>query len=215
MMLTYYHRLINQTSQIEVGLYSLYKCSFIPLCCLLYHVLAKDIRLSLYLYFLFALLGDFFLMFYSFSTYAFGGLSFLISHLIMSYALGLKWSNIKPICFVLMIPGILLYIFYLLPSLLKGGAMNIAFFIYMLVIEYASCCSAARLTKYGYNNPVFYLPYIGYQLFIISDCILLKKKSINGTYNTEFQVMGTYILAQLFITIGMALQPKEEKDKQE
>ena len=46
--------------------------------------------------------------------------------------------------------------------------MNIAFFIYMLVIEYASCCSAARLTKYGYNNPVFYLPYIGYQLFIIS-----------------------------------------------
>ena len=79
----------------------------------------------------------------------------------------------------------------------------------MAVIEFTSCCSATRLTEFGYSHPTFYLTYIGYQFFVVSDAILLYAMATELNKRTDLQVMSTYIVAQLLIAIGVALQPNE------
>ena len=148
------------------------------------------------------------MVFDTFKLYVFGGGSFLLSHAFMGYALHAKWSTAPRTAWLLMIPGFVLYGIFLLPCLMKGGFPNFTFFAYMNTIMYAASSAATRCGEYGYESLTFLLPYIGYQFFIISDIVLLRKKSTDAKYATEWPVMGTYIIAQILISVGLGLQGK-------
>jgi Predicted membrane protein len=149
----------------------------------------------------FGFLGDIFLEIEG-KLMVLGGITFFIGHIfyIEAFINNINFQNIPNWIYLLIIPYFLYASFILIEFYPYLKSLVIYIFIYMVALLAMSYCSLLRcLEVTGYR---FYFPFIGSVLFVLSDSLIgfntLKGKIKNG----QFYIMATYILAQLFITIG-------------
>lgn len=162
----------------------------------------------------FSLIGDVFLMFVEVEAnfFIFGLIAFLIAHVcyISAFYLDYKWapsiekntSRIAIAVFSLFCVGFYLY---LRPHL---GDMKIPVMIYAFVISLMAIMAVNR--KGRVNTISFNLIFYGAILFLISDSLLAYNKFVTPNKYAGIGIMGTYMLAQYFITIG-AIERKLKK----
>ncbi|PZX54621.1 putative membrane protein YhhN [Algoriphagus ratkowskyi] len=162
---------------------------------------------------IFSWIGDILLLWDSLFIYGLG--AFLMAHI--CYIIGfrvaqkaqetpLKVNFIKTFFYNLPVYFIAAFVFYLTnPNL---GAMKIPVIIYILVI--LSMVSVAR-ERFGKCNPAsFWQVFIGASLFFISDATIALDKFYYPIPDAGIIIMGTYVIAQLMIVMGIRshiLQP--------
>ncbi|MCH7397419.1 lysoplasmalogenase [Belliella sp. DSM 107340] len=155
---------------------------------------------------LFSWMGDVLLLFPQLFLYGLG--AFLMAHI--CYVISFKLSQTKPfeigqVNFIrlflynlpIYLPAVIVY--YLVnPNL---GEMKIPVIIYMLVILTMVTTARERFKK---TNPAsFWQVFVGALFFMISDGILALNMFFKSFPESGVLVMGTYLLAQLLIVMGI------------
>ncbi|MFD2035761.1 lysoplasmalogenase [Belliella marina] len=155
---------------------------------------------------LFSWIGDIVLLFPQLFLYGLG--AFLMAHI--CYVISFKLSQSKPfeigqVNFIrlflynlpIYLPAALVY--YLInPNL---GEMKIPVIIYMLVILTMATTARERFKKTKPES--FWLVFIGAFIFMVSDGILALNMFFEPFPESAVLVMGTYLLAQLLIVMGI------------
>lgn len=164
---------------------------------------SSSLKLPIILALLLSWVGDVALIFdedYPFMfTIGLGG--FLMAHLHYSFVFitsGKKGKRIEKSAWIIM-PFMLLYTVGLLNVLWPNlGELKIPVFVYAIVLLSMGITSLIRNQKTGYYWVLF-----GAILFIASDSILALNKFNTPIYLGKLFTMLTYVLAQLFIVIGV------------
>ena len=158
-------------------------------------------------------LGDVLLIPKGNKWFVFGGLSFMLTHVlfIIVYAQYVDFSNIL---WAAVIPAALIYygisvftVYTLKPTTPKMMLGPMIF--YLLCNSTMNLFSLMQLITVQSKATV--IAFIGALLFFISDCTLYLTryhKNKNLIFKKHFTVMLTYILGELFITIGMVMLEK-------
>jgi uncharacterized membrane protein YhhN len=158
-------------------------------------------------------LGDVLLIPKGNKWFVFGGLSFMLTHVlfIIVYAQYVDFCNIL---WAAVIPATLIYygisvftVYTLKPTTPKMMLGPMIF--YLLCNSTMNLFSLMQLITVQSKATV--IAFIGALLFFISDCTLYLTryhKNKNLIFKKHFTVMLTYILGELFITIGMVMLEK-------
>ena len=155
---------------------------------------------------LFSWMGDVLLLFPQLFLYGLG--AFLMAHI--CYVISFKLSQTKPfeigqVNFIrlflynlpIYLPAVIVY-YLVSPNL---GEMKIPVIIYMLVILTMVTTARERFKK---TNPAsFWQVFVGALFFMISDGILALNMFFKSFPESGVLVMGTYLLAQLLIVMGI------------
>lgn len=151
--------------------------------------------------------GDALLIFKSQKCFLFGLVSFLFGHFLYIIAMVKKLGDISNIPLFVIIEllhfGIFCYYYY--TSLHYGFKNEMAYygFIYGLTLSFLNSFAFYSLfMNYCFQN---ILLVIGTTNFCISDSILAYHTFVKQIKYGQFYLMGTYIIAQTFISLGMAL----------
>jgi uncharacterized membrane protein YhhN len=209
LMFYHYSYDANHIDSPITSFYPLLKFTLVPSIGLIWYCISPVRQLKVYLYILFAALGDLLLLNQSFSVYIFGGFAFAFSHLTLASYFSVNWRRVPLFAFVMMTPNIVIPLFWLVPQFRRGTVQAMCFGIYTFILEIGACSSIARIEKYSVKCPSYCLCVFGYILFVISDSILLRNELTKTDYRTaQFAVMGTYIPAQVLLLIGIALDPQ-------
>lgn len=185
------------------------KVSFVPLATCLWYLISPTHSILVFLYALFALGGDAFLLSSDFKIYKFGGVSFFLSHVMMIIFLNIKWRKVPTYAYMMMIPGILFTIFEFIPAMLEKSIKSFCFTSYAIILCLGLCNSIARLDHLAFSNASYLCILIGYFLYFISDYFLLNLEMFKG-YNLRVEVMSTYFTCQILIFVGFAIDPREK-----
>ena len=154
---------------------------------------------------LFAWLGDIFLMFSHPIFFPLGLLSFLVMQIlyIRNFAMNLKFNQINR-----MLDGVvgilfLGYVFFFLNLLWSGVGAELKIPVILYGISLGSMAFFAFLRK-SYDTSISYkIVFLGAVFFVISDSLLAYNKFVSTFNGNSFYVMGTYILAQLLLIVGL------------
>lgn len=154
----------------------------------------------------FSWMGDILLLYPQLFLYGLG--AFLMAHI--CFVISFKLSQVKPfeigqVNFIklflynlpIYIPAAIVY--YMIQANL--GAMKIPVVIYILVIVTMVTTARERFKKT--NPPSFWQVFIGAFVFMISDGILALNMFFQQFPESGVMVMGTYLLAQLLIVMGV------------
>lgn len=165
-------------------------------------LLAKSVLSGL----IFSLLGDILLLWDNLFIYGIG--AFLIAH--VCYIIGFKVAQRAPesilnVNFVktffinLPIYFVAAFVFYMInPNL---GVLKIPVIVYIITI--VSMLTTAR-ERYGTcNTASFWQVFIGASLFFISDGLIALDKFYQEIPDASLMIMGTYVIAQLMIVMGI------------
>ncbi|HHY62221.1 MAG: lysoplasmalogenase [Bacillota bacterium] len=178
-----------------------------PLLLLLYLVEADVVSIWVVLALVASTIGDILLLWSdNDSSFAAGLASFLIGHVFYIVAI------IQTIDFSVGIPwwfwvSIMLYVaygWYFHSRIFSDpGKMKVPFIVYGGAISLMSLATLLRACTFsGWG---FWLPFIGSLLFIASDSILACNRSRARIPGAELYVMTSYVLAQVFIVIGLLI----------
>lgn len=156
----------------------------------------------------FGLLGDISLMIGREGKWFMMGLgSFLIGHIfyIITYLtlLGTDILQFPPLGWLLLIPLVVITLFFFFRIKGKMGDLKIPTISYIIVIFLMSFFAMLLLAVFP--ELAFSLTYIGAILFIISDGIIAVDKFDVNIPKRGVYIMLTYVLAQFFITQGIIL----------
>ncbi|KAK8886254.1 hypothetical protein M9Y10_041714 [Tritrichomonas musculus] len=189
------------------------KVSFIPLTTCLWYLISPTHSILVFLYALFALGGDAFLLHSDFKVYKYGGVSFFLSHLMMIIFLNISWRRVPLYAYLMMIPCILFTTFVFAPPMLEKSLKSFCFVSYAIILCLGLCNSIARLDHLSFSNPSYLCILIGYFLYFLSDYFLLNLEMFKG-YNLRVEVMSTYFTCQILIFVGFAIDPREKQAKE-
>jgi len=129
--------------------------------------------------------------------------AFLIGHVLYIIVLAQSLTSFDTIkqhlLFLIIYLSLGVYIYFKLrPHLLD---MKIPVLIYILVILFMGFLCFARICCF--SGAAFWLPFIGSMFFILSDFIIAFNEFKRKIPKAEVYFMTTYILAQLFIILGL------------
>lgn len=186
------------------------KVSFVPLVTCLWYLISPTHSIWVFLYALFALGGDAFLLSSDFKIYKYGGVSFFLSHVMMIIFLNIKWRQVPLYAYLMMIPGIIFTIFEFIPPMLEKSIKSFCFTSYAIMLCLGLCSSIARVDHLSFSNASYLCILIGYFLYFISDYFLLNLEMFKG-YNLRVEVMSTYFTCQILIFVGFAIDPREKE----
>ena len=153
-----------------------------------------------------SLFGDCFLLFAGGSIYFFlyGLVSFLLTHILYSLAFFRDFKNDPQaskfyghLMFFTMGVFSLSYYSWIRDYL---NDFRIPVMVYMFVISIMAILAGYRYRRV--NILSFRLIYLGALFFVISDAVLAYNKFVNPYPYSGILIMGTYMLAQYFITLG-------------
>lgn len=170
-----------------------------------YNALSYTSRKNILLILFFAWLGDVFLMFSHPIFFPLGLLSFLVMQIlyIRNFAMNLKFNQINR-----MLDGVvgilfLGYVFFFLNLLWSGVGAELKIPVILYGISLGSMAFFAFLRK-SYDTSISYkIVFLGAVFFVISDSLLAYNKFVSTFNGNSFYVMGTYILAQLLLIVGL------------
>lgn len=155
-------------------------------------------------------LGDVLLIPKGHLWFTFGGISFAASHIlfILVYFTQInfpviKWYMIAPIAFLYYVISFII-IYNVQPTTPK--IMVPPMYVYLLCNSTMNLFSLMQLVSNPCKGAI--IAYIGAVLFFISDCTLFLVRYYNKkdiVFKKHFTVMGTYIVGEFMITLGMLL----------
>lgn len=147
--------------------------------------------------------------------YVAGGIFFLFSHFCVIAFFHVKSIHCSFKALLFIIPMLFYPILFIYPIIISNFIEFGSSLFYVFVIMFAGFCSSVRFFQYGETSATFILCYIGYILYLLSDCILLSATFYHSSIPECLQ-MSAYTLAIVLITIGMSLQnlSKERISKQ-
>ena len=150
------------------------------------------------------------------SFFIFGLAAFLIGHLLYISAFFIDYQNLPKINKKTTIFSIIIFSVFCVGFYLYFrdylGELEIPVTTYAVVISLMAVMAASRRGKV--NAISFNLIFIGALLFLTSDSILAYDKFVSPFRHAGVFIMGTYMLAQYFITIG-AIERKLKKHTDE
>lgn len=157
-------------------------------------------------------LGDITLLFRGFFYLILGGTFFSVAHGAMVLYFKVDYKRITPQLLIISAPIVFMFIFILIPHILKQKAKYSMAISYVFVLVGTSMASAQRYLQYGFSNPKFYVIHIGYLFFMVSDYILLKYETAENSDGVNFEILSTYGIAQMFISSGIVLCERKIKN---
>jgi len=162
-------------------------------------------KYALHLIFLFAWLGDVFLMFSNPIGFPLGLGSFLVMQ-VLYIRYFLKSIDFKRVNWK--VGGLVLclfigYIVAFLSVLWQGVGRDLLIPVVLYAIALGSMAFFAILRNKEVSRINFLTVFSGAILFVISDSLLAYNKFVQSIPQNSFWVMGTYILAQLLLSIGL------------
>lgn len=178
-----------------------------PLLMFFYFLNVPSVNYFILLALVFGFLGDVFLLWHRKQNCILAGiLSFLIGHIFYIYIFAgssFKVTDIPVWFFLLFLPYIGGAILLLKKLISLMQSMKLPAIMYMSVIFIMSFMSFSRIWTVSFFS--FLLTFLGSLSFILSDSLLafymftMKRKKYNEV------IMGTYILAQLLIILGLLI----------
>jgi uncharacterized membrane protein YhhN len=209
LMFYHYSYKINVHESPIRPIYPLLKFVLVPSIGCIWYVISRTHPLRVFLYIVFAALGDLLLLNHDFKIYMFGGFAFGASHLTLASCFAVNWRRVPFFGFLMMAPNIIFPLFWLVPQFARGTVQAICFAGYTLILEIGACSAIARIERYSIKCPSYYLCVLGYFLFVVSDSLLLRNELTKTDYRqNQIAVMATYIPAQLLLLVGVALDPQ-------
>ncbi len=149
--------------------------------------------------------GDIFLMLKNQEKwFLFGMLAFLVNQIFYIISFFLSISNITNFDrwgLFLLGPAILMLIFMVPRFINKTEDMKIPVLVYLVAIFLMHVVAILRLAEF--QGLPFILVYVGSISFIFSDATIAVNKWDTEVTNGRLIIMTTYIMAQLFITLGV------------
>lgn len=188
-----------------------YTKPFLLICLLLFYYFSVENRNTyLMLALLTSWLGDVLLIPKGHAWFAIGGISFFFTHVffIIVYLNNITISNIP---YLLVIPIVIVYYYIALKIMLAvkdntPKIMLVPMFLYL--VSNATMNAFALIQLFQHKNIASLIAHIGALLFFISDCkLFLVRYHTNQdlVYKKHFMVMLTYLLGELFITLGVMM----------
>lgn len=167
--------------------------------------LQKNERSKLIYALFFAWLGDVFLLFSAPFFFPLGLLSFLVMQIIYirMFCEELFGFSKNLLLNLIMLILILVYVLFLLKILWPGVSTELSIPVVVYALALGSMAYFAFLRKAVASNLNFKLVFVGAILFVISDSLLAINKFYQSFSGNSFWVMGTYILAQLLLSVGL------------
>jgi uncharacterized membrane protein YhhN len=181
----------------------------LPAICLFYLVFAQSYKSLLLFALVFGWLGDIALMFESRSSnntaFMSGLILFLIGHIFYCILFFQQSSPLlqNNILFIVLYLPYLVYCLVLFSYLLSDqtpGVVKVGVIIYSIVLTLMSFAGLTLLIYSPTLNSIFI--FLGSLLFISSDSVLALKGIKGEKHLPEQYVLGSYVMAQLFIVIG-------------
>lgn len=183
---------------------SVTKVLLMPLLCVLYCVVAPDVRLFVVAALVFGWIGDVFLLFKNGKIFMLLGVcAFALGHI---FYIGAMLSAHPSLHILMLIPLALCVIWMtfvyrkLLPyapkSLRNPGLL------YALLLS--GTCLSALYVLLVTGNPAYLIAFIGGLFFMLSDTLLTGQQYRKELKHGNFYVMLTYIIAQTLLVLGLA-----------
>ncbi|MFX1389821.1 MAG: lysoplasmalogenase [Promethearchaeota archaeon] len=151
--------------------------------------------------------GDIFLMLKDQEKwFLFGMGAFLINQLFYIISFFLSIVNYAAFNFwglFLLGPVILILLFTVPRFIGKTGDMKIPVLVYMGAILLMHIVALLRFAEFGLTGLPFIFVYVGSISFIYSDSMIAVNKWAGEFTNARLVIMTTYVMAQLFITLGV------------
>jgi uncharacterized membrane protein YhhN len=113
----------------------------------------------------------------------------------------LKQINWKLQSFVAIL--FLAYVYLFLNHLWGGVSTELKIPVVVYGVSLGSMAFFAYLRKMYDTEKTFWFVFLGAVFFVISDSLLAYNKFVHSFFGNSFAVMGTYILAQLLLTVGL------------
>ncbi len=151
---------------------------------------------------IFGTMGDIFLMLEE-KWFIYGMGAFLVNQILYTIAFFLSITNIAafPIWGLFLLAPVLLILYFNMPKFMhKLGELKIPVYVYMVVILIMHI--SALLTLAEFNGLPFIFIYLGSLLYVFSDSFVAIEAFEKETPQAGLIAMATYILCQLYITLG-------------
>jgi uncharacterized membrane protein YhhN len=137
--------------------------------------------------------------------FLFGMIAFLINQIFYITSFFLSITNYGAFDLwglFLLGPAILILIFTVPRFINKTEDMKIPVLVYMGAILLMHIAAILRFAEFGLTGLPFIFIYVGSISFIYSDSMIAVNKWVGEFTNARLVIMTTYVMAQLFITMG-------------
>ena len=180
------------------------KTLLLPTIALAYCTITKDIKRPILEFAFFCWVGDVILLFESNFYMVVGGLFFALGHFIMMRFFDVKLSEFPLWGILLMVPSLYVHYFVLVPAADFRLPESSVMVLYITMLEVALAHAICKLRYMSITDVRFLSCFIGYEMFIVSDALLLmvELKLWNG--RCRMGILGTYFLAVCSLILGNA-----------
>lgn len=165
------------------------------------------IKYALPLFFIlfFAWLGDLFLMFSAPIFFPLGLGSFLVMQLlyIRHFVKNIRIERINWRADSWVAVLFLTYVFLFLKMLWPGVGQELKIPVVLYGLALGSMAFFAFIRKSYDQHTSYWMIFLGAIFFVLSDSLLAYNKFVSSFSENSFSVMGTYILAQLLLSVGL------------
>ena len=174
---------------------------------LLYLYFTGDVPTCVIYFCVFCWLGDIILLWKSYLANTLGGICFLCAHLSIIMYYNVTWNETSLFAILLILPSTAVLNFVLFPMIFKYNWTYVGAIAYLICLNAAL---AAAVQRYQYMNPLslgYILGFIGHEIFVASDFILVRGILMKKEDSQNFWVILTYVLAIVFILAGIGCCP--------
>lgn len=187
------------------AVYCIVKTFLLPFLMGIYVFAAENIDHRMIKYLVAAWIGDTILLIPGYLATIIGGIFFALGHWTMVRMFGVDWKQVPQIAYFFMLPGLCLHYGYLMPKMSFKTYHGYCVLVYCTILELSTCNAAARLSYLPLSSPSFWLSYVGYLNFILSDYFLITVSLHLDKKLRRKEILGTYIVAQACLVLSFLI----------
>jgi hypothetical protein len=187
------------------------KLLIVPLAYLMWYCLAQNYSLKVVMFFVCSWLGDALLLanlhasLLGWFLVLIGATGFIVSHFLMMSLFEVRWTRVPYWAGILLIPAVFL-LGRVVPTMNCRGFSHFFVCLYFGVLQVTYTTSVAQLSSAETISIGNCLCSFGYLMFVVSDSFLIEREFGGNVGMRRLETLGTYLLAQGSLALGMALK---------
>ena len=178
-----------------------------PLMLLHFYLGMETVPSTLVSFSIFCWLGDIALLWTSYLANSIGGVCFLFAQLSIIAFYNVPLDRTSPLALFLFLPSTCVLVFYLFPLIIGHRPEYITAVGYLLSLNAALASAVQRCVVMKALSSPYILGFIGHQLFVVSDVVLVRGMMLKIENTQNFTVILTYVLALWFISLSITIAP--------
>ena len=179
----------------------------VPLMALYLYLSMESIPTYLGYFCFFSWLGDIALLWTSYLANTVGGVMFFFAQISIVAFYNVPLEKTSPLAVALFLPSTVVLIAYLVPLIFVKRPEYWGAVIYLLALNAALGSAVQRCVVMSPFSIAYIFGFIGHQLFVVSDVVLVRGLMLRRSNTENFQIILTYVLALWFISISVASCP--------